>query len=395
MIELLVFLLTLSVLVLIHEAGHYFAARKFNIKVEEFGFGFPPRAWGKKIGETIYSINWLPIGGFVKLYGEDEVGSGKLKLDDSHTKVKDKKRAFFAHSWQERAIVVVAGVVMNILLAIIIFYAYMFVSGFKAELPYLGDFKFFLANQKNELKGIIISQVSDNSPAKTAGLTNCTQDSCLKITKVNGKSFTTSDQFINYINDNKGKEISLSLLEYPSQKTSEVSLTPRANPPQGEGAMGIAFNIEEAVIVSYDTPVQKVFSGAIHPVNVMVYQFDVLGKLISYSFQEKDATALSSAVSGPVGIYNVFGIIGQIPDTKEKILQFLNLAGILSASLAFFNILPIPALDGGRLMFILVEGITKKKVNPKIEAYAHAVGMAVLLTLIALITFKDISQLFK
>src|SRR3982751_1732887 len=114
-LTLFVFLILLSILVLIHELGHYLVARKLNIKVEEFGFGFPPRAWGKKIGETIYSVNWLPIGGFVKLYGEDEAGGGSIKLNKAE-KLPDEKRAFYSRPVYQRALVVVAGVVMNVLL---------------------------------------------------------------------------------------------------------------------------------------------------------------------------------------------------------------------------------------------------------------------------------------
>src|SRR3989344_1907794 len=116
LLTILVFIIILSVLVLVHELGHFLVAKKLGIKVEEFGFGFPPRVWGKKIGETIYSINWLPIGGFVKLYGEDEAGGGSLKLKDPTEKIADLKRAFFARPVRQRAIVVVAGVVMNALL---------------------------------------------------------------------------------------------------------------------------------------------------------------------------------------------------------------------------------------------------------------------------------------
>src|SRR5687767_11375126 len=149
----LVFLLILSVLVLIHEAGHYFVAKKFGIKVEEVGFGLPPRLWGMKKGETIYSLNWLPIGGFVKLYGEDEAGAGRIaptkhEKEKEHDKNKDHSRAYYDRSIAQRAAVVIAGVVMNTLLAIVIFYAYMFVSGFKAELPLYGNHNFFLANQQ-------------------------------------------------------------------------------------------------------------------------------------------------------------------------------------------------------------------------------------------------------
>jgi len=148
-ITILVFLLILSVLVLIHEAGHFFVARKFGIKVEEFGFGFPPRLFGKKIGETIYSINWLPIGGFVKLYGEDESGGGRIRIKDEGLRIKDKKRAFFAKTAWQRAVVIVAGVAMNSILAAIIFYIFLGISGFKTDLPLLSEYKFFGVNQTN------------------------------------------------------------------------------------------------------------------------------------------------------------------------------------------------------------------------------------------------------
>ena len=125
----------------------------------------------------------------------------------------------------------------------------------------------------------------------------------------------------------------------------------------------------------------------------MIYQIDVVGKLIKVSFERKTTEPLSQGVAGPVGIASVTGSILQIPDLKEKILGLLNLAGLLSISLAFFNILPIPALDGGRLFFILIEAVTGKKINQKAESLIHTVGMALLLILMALITFKDIKNL--
>src|SRR5215210_2993472 len=103
LITALVFLIILSLLVLIHEAGHFFVAKKLGIKVEEFGYGLPPRAWGKKVGETLYSINWLPFGGFVKLYGEDEAGSGSVKVEKKELPTKDVERAFFSRSVPQRA----------------------------------------------------------------------------------------------------------------------------------------------------------------------------------------------------------------------------------------------------------------------------------------------------
>lgn len=382
----LVFLLVLSVLVLIHEWGHFFAARKFGIKVEEFGFGIPPRAWGKKIGETIYSINWLPIGGFVKLYGEDEAGSGSVKVPKGKLPTKELDRAFFSKPVWQRAIVVVAGVVMNALLAFFIYYVFLGVSNFKAEVPLLNDHKFFGVNQVNKIDPTV-TLVSPNSPAEQSGMREFS-----KIQKINGSDVKDVDSFQKIISEQKGKEVTIQLFDLKKKETYTVSVTPRVNPPKDQGALGIGFGIPVAEL-SYETPTQKLFSGIVHPVNLMVYNFDILGDLIGFSVRERDARPLGEAVSGPVGIASLVGDILGLP-AAEAAKQLLNLAGILSISLAFFNILPIPALDGGRLFFILFEGVTGKKVSPRIEGYAHTIGMAVLLTLILLITFKDIFQLF-
>ncbi|MDP2638538.1 MAG: site-2 protease family protein [Candidatus Levybacteria bacterium] len=389
LITILVFLLILSVLVLIHEAGHFFVARKFGIKVEEFGFGFPPRLFGKKIGETIYSINWLPIGGFVKLYGEDEAGAGKIAISDKRKAIsKDRNRAFFAKTAWQRAAVIIAGVVMNVILAAVIFYVFLGLSGFKTNLPLLSDYKFFGANQtvKNE---VVISAVAKNSPAEKQGLKTLT-----KIISVNGGKITSSEEFIEIINSNKGKEIEIVWSNLQTNEVNKTKVTPRISPPKDEGALGVGlFSMSEAII-SYETPVQKIFSGVVHPINLMAYNLDVMGRLVKVSFEKKTTEPLSQGVSGPVGIASITGSILEIQNVKEKALQLLNLAGILSISLAFFNILPIPALDGGRLFFILIEAVSGRKVNQRIESLAHTIGMIILLSLMVLITFKDIGKLF-
>lgn len=393
-------LLILSILVLIHEFGHFITAKKLGIKVEEFGFGFPPMLWGKKIGETLYSINWLPIGGFVKLYGEDEAGAGRVNLKQANkghetTVAEDEKRAFFARSVGQRATVVVAGVIMNALLAFIIYYAFMGLAGFRTELPLLNNHKFFGVNQSNKLSGAIISKVVSGSPAEKAGLAGCTQKVCESIVTVNGKKPENSDEFIAFIKANSGKKVSLLLQDVTSRKERYVEVVPRLNPPKGQGALGVEFNMIEMVVLNYQTLVQKVLSGIIHPLNLMSYNFDVMRMLISQSIKSRDISAVSNGVSGPAGIIRVGGAINEIQNIKERVMQFLNLAGLLSISLAIFNILPIPALDGGRLFFILIEGLIGKKVSPRIEGLIHTAGMAVLLTLVLLVTFKDILQFFK
>lgn len=386
----IVFLVILSVLVLIHEYGHFWVAKKLKIKVEEFAFGFPPRAFTIKKGETEYSINWLPIGGYVKLYGEDEAGGGKIKLHDktvSPSKVSDYHRTFIGRPPWERALVSVAGVVMNALLAIAIYYAYLGIAGFKAELPLFGEHKFFLVNQQ-EKADVVVSSIAKNSPAEKIGITAFS-----KIVAVNGQQITNTKQFVSIINNNKGKEITIAWKNLQSNKEYTGTAIPRVSPPKGEGALGVAFVLLNSVTISYDTTVQKIFSGPIHTANLLAYNVDVLSQLVQTALKEKSAAPLGQGVSGPVGIFNLVGSIVQIPDLKERVLQVLNLAGLLSISLALFNILPIPALDGGRLFFIIIEWITGRRVNQKIEGYIHTIGMIMLLMLIALITIQDFRRL--
>lgn len=388
----LVFLLLLSVLVLIHEAGHYFTAKKFGIKVEEFGFGLPPRLWGKKMGETIYSLNWLPIGGFVKLYGEDDAGAGRIGVvkDKQHEDTTHKDpvhRAFFSRPAWQRACVVVAGVIMNTILAIVIYYVFLFVSNFHTALPLLANYHFFGANQTNV---IAVTEVSKDSPAAQAGISTSSE-----IISVNGEKIADISMFLRFIKSNVGKAV---YLEWQDVKTGEKKagvVVPRVHPPKGQGALGIAYLPVATVVLSYDTPVQKIFSGISHPTNLMVYQLVVLKSLVVDAFKEKTVVKLSESVSGPVGIFQVVGVIVHIPEVRERFLQILNLAGILSISLAFFNVLPIPGLDGGRLFFIVVEMLTGYKADEKVEGYTHAVGMALLIALILLVTIKDVLQLFK
>lgn len=393
LLTIIVFLLILTVLVLIHEAGHYFVAKKFGIKVEEFGFGFPltPALWQKQKGETVYSFYPVLIGGFVKLYGEDEAGGGKVSLptknDELKTKNKDHEhRAFYSRSLGQRITVVVAGVVMNALLAVAIYYVFLAMGNFQAQLPLIGTFHFFGVDQKVTTQ-VVISEVEKNSPADKAGITPFST-----IESLNGQPTGQINAFAQTIKNSAGKPIVISWQDEKTEKNHTATVIPRLHPPKNQGALGIAFYPEKTVNLAYATPLQKLFSGFVHPANLMAYNFYALGYLIHISVQERNITPVSEGVSGPVGIGYVVGSIIQIPNVSERISQLLNLIGLLSISLAFFNVLPIPGLDGGRLFFLLIEAVTHKKVDPKIEGYIHAVGMAFLLLLLFLVTVKDINQ---
>jgi len=365
-------------------------AKKFGIKVEEFGFGFPltPALWQKQKGETIYSFYPVLIGGFVKLYGEDEAGGGKISDKEQKVAKEDEKRAFYSHPIGQRIIIVVAGVVMNALLAVVIYYVFLAMGNFQTQLPLIGNFHFFGVDQKVTTQ-VVISEVEKNSPADKAGITPFST-----IEDLNGKPIGQLDTFAQNIKNHAGKPMAITWQDEKTNKNHTATVIPRLHPPKNQGALGVAFYPVNTVTLAYVTPIQKLFSGFVHPANLMMYNFAALGYLIHISIQEKNIAPVSEGVSGPVGIGYVVGSIIQIPNVSERISQLLNLIGLLSISLAFFNVLPIPGLDGGRLFFLLIEAVTRKKVDPKIEGYIHAVGMAFLLLLLLLVTVKDINQFF-
>ncbi len=391
-LTILVFILLLSLLVLIHEFGHFIVAKKLGIKVEEFGWGFPPRVWGIKKGETVYSINLLPIGGFVKLYGEDDAGGGKVgSAKVSGAGSKDIKRAYFARPAWQRFAVVVAGVVMNILLAFVLFYAYLAATNFKTILPLVTDYTFSNVTQTN-YQGVIIQSISPNSPAEKIGMQAPAQ-----VINLNGEKVGSLETFIKEINDNKGKEITLTWKELRTGEVYTNSVVPRENPPEHEGALGIGLDYIPMPIAAleYETPVQKAFSGITYSYDLVVYQVLAMRDMVGKSVAEKNIQPVSDNVAGPVGLFMLVDQLLSINNLKVVVLQTLNFAGLLSLSLAFFNILPIPALDGGRLFFIIIEMVSRRKINPRFESMAHAIGFAMLMGLIILILFSDIAKFFR
>jgi regulator of sigma E protease len=356
-ITILVFIVMLSVLVLIHEFGHFFAAKRFGIKVEEFGFGFPPKLFGKKRGETEYTFNALPIGGFVKLYGEDEAGKGKVSGTKQVTK--DLDRAFFAKPIWQRIVVVTAGVIMNFLLAVVI-----------------ATYLFSTQGIPKDTGSVIVSQVVEGSPADTAGI----QEGDV-IKSIDSKTISDTQSLITVTNEYKGEKVNLVAQRGEEQIT--FILTPRENPPEGEGAMGIAID-QNIIYQTYPFPLSILYAtrqAAADSLLVVKGFADVI-KTIATSL------TIPEGVAGPVGMAQLTGEFVQIGPNAVLALVYM-----LSLSLAVLNILPIPALDGGRLMFLIIELVTRRRVNPKYEAYAHMVGIILLLTFLAFISFKDIGRI--
>ncbi len=361
LITLLAFVIILSVLVLIHELGHFIVAKKLGIKVEEFGVGFPPRAFGKKIGETVYSINWLPIGGFVKLYGEDSAGGGKVgKQSLADNGQEDIKRAFYARPLWQRMAVVTAGVIMNFLLAVVLI-SFLFSS---QGVPLPSD-------------NVIVSGVSKNSPAEMVGIQN--DD---KILKINDREIKKTDVFIEETKKLRGTEVTLLVLR--GDKEFTVKLTPRVNPPKNEGAMGVSItNIVVKKYTWYEAPIY----GTIEAGKFSWLILSGLGDMVVDLFT---GGVKPESVAGPIGVAQLTG-----EAVRAGWFAVLWFVALLSLNLAVLNIMPIPALDGGRFFFMIIELVTRRKVNAKYEGYAHAAGLVVLLGLMVIITLLDLSRLVQ
>jgi regulator of sigma E protease len=365
-----VFFLVLSVLVLIHELGHYLVARIIGVKVEEFGFGLPPKLFGKKFkwAENEWSINWLPIGGFVRLAGEDELGES---IEESKKKYTGKQiqKFFWARTKLERAAILVAGVTMNFLLAVGIT-SYLITRGLTEPAP-----------------RVKIEDVLPNTPAQAAGLKIGDSVSSIEYRRADGTTeyiqTRIPEELVKATRAHLGEEITLVLLRDGNQM--RLNVTPRKEFPEGEGPMGIkiGFDVRTIKYPWYQAPFYAL------TLNLQRARDMVIG-LATLPAKALSGQKVRDEVAGPIGIAQVTGQAARIGTDAV-----LNLTSILSLSLALLNILPIPALDGGRLLFILIEAVLRKPVHPSWERNAHQIGMLMLLLFIALVTLNDISRIAR
>ncbi|MBI2098347.1 MAG: site-2 protease family protein [Candidatus Wildermuthbacteria bacterium] len=349
-------LLSIGILVILHELGHFFAAKKFGIKVEEFGIGLPPRLFGKKYGETIYSVNALPIGGFVRMEGEE-------KRSDSPDSFSKKPL------WQ-RFCVVAAGVVVFWVVAVVIFTLLGATTGIPTA---LNDEQEDVINPHVRVIGI-----AADSPAASAGLK--IGDT---ITYVAGQAVSTVREVQELSAAHTGEEVLLNVQR--GEKTLELSLVPRETPPAGEGPIGIALTRAGFVRYAwYEAPWQ----GLVRTWHITTSIFATFGTLISQVTGGKGLPA-GTQVSGPVGVVDLLK-----NSLALGVSSFLSFVAIISVYLAIFNTLPIPALDGGRMFFLLLEGIRRKPLSEKLEQRLILISFLVLIPFILWVTVNDIRRLF-
>lgn len=353
MTTLLLFLAVLSLLVFVHELGHFVVARLMGMKVEEFGFGFPPRFWGVKRGGTTYSINWIPLGGFVKIKGE----SGEESQDDDSFASKK--------AWQ-RFLVLIAGVTMNLVLA-----SALFSIGYMVGLPGIVH-EDLAGNARVSEQEITVMQVVDGSPAAVAGVVSGDT-----IISLDGQTFEFDTQARDYFGEHgtqgvemvvEGADGSMRTLSVTSEYLESVETT------------GVGLGFISTGLIAYP------FFSAIGQGIYTTYQFTIeilkaFGGLIRDLIVSQEVAV---DLSGPVGIAVMTGQVAAM-----GMVYLLQFAAVLSINLAIINILPFPALDGGRILFLIIEKIRGRAVNQKIEVAIHNLGFMLLMAIVVIVTYKD------
>jgi len=358
-LTIIVFLIVLGLLVIVHEFGHFIIAKKTGVKVEEFAVGFPPRIYSKKRGETQYSINAIPLGGYVKMLGELE-----------HSK---DKRAFENQKPVVRFWISIAGVTMNIILAWLLL-----TIGFAVGMSPIVSDPASIPGKKLSSE-IILADVVKDSPADKAGIQagdialSATSDGVLT-------EFSTLDQFDQYNTDHKSKVVIYGLKRNDELVTKTATLS-----DDSDSQIGVAI-IEKAEI---RVPWYKAPYVALRETyRIAQLTFEFLWAFIAKLFTHGQFV---EGVGGPVAIYTYTGLA-----LKAGVMVLLQFVALLSINLALINILPFPALDGGRIVFIILERFYGKKVvKEHIENIIHNIGFGLLIIFILAITYKDILKLFQ
>ncbi len=342
LLTIVVGILVLSVLILAHELGHFILAKATHCWVEEFGIGFPPRLYGKKIGDTIYSINWIPFGGFNKISGEIDPAA---------------PRALASRKYWVRILVLSGGILMNLLLPFVLMaVAYM--------VPH------------DVVKGeVIIQEVAVGSPAEVAGIQ--VGDTILMVNDVPVDSYGT---FSREVQLNLGAEISIEV-QHTDATLETVHLVPRWKPPEGEGSIGVTSNMTNTVITSESLPFWRAIpEGATSVWDALVLYKNGIIQMVT--------GAVPFTPSGPVGIVQVAGEVAH-----AGVSPVLELTAFISIAIAVTQLIPFPALDGSHLLFIVIEWLRRgKRVSPKAQNIIHSTGFIVLLVIMVLITYQDIAR---
>ncbi|HVT74986.1 MAG TPA: site-2 protease family protein [Candidatus Paceibacterota bacterium] len=364
---IITFFIILAVLVLIHEFGHFYAAKRAGVRVDEFGLGFPPRIWGFKKGETLYSINWIPFGGFVKIFGEnyeesvDAAASGASVVDP---------RSFVAKPRWIQCVILAAGIAMNVLFAWVLFsVAYMsgMTSGVSEhDAKYIRD------------AHVIILDALPNSAAARGGLKE--GDNVIAYRAGGATTSVESPATIQAITKQSGgKPITFEVDRLGARDFVTVT-------PDRTSDGGYAIGVSMDVVGKADLPFYLAFwEGAKLTGRLFVNIFTgIFGLIRDALLGQADVSQLS----GPVGIARLVG-----DASKLGFAYLMSFTAFISLNLAALNLIPFPALDGGRIIFVIVEAVRRKPISPKIANAVNAVGFGLLIVFMLFITYKDIAKI--
>lgn len=352
--SILLFLIVLSVLVLVHEAGHFFTARWIGAEVEEFGVGFPPRAWSRVKNGIRYSINWIPLGGFVKIRGE----SGEHRHDP---------RSFSSKPAWKRLIVLSAGVAMNFVLA-----AVLLSVGYGIGLPQVVDGQTSPAATVRE-EAISIVNVAEGSAAAAAGLQLGDE-----LVSIDGVMFASAEDARAYIQAHVDGSMEVVVKRGDDYVAQTLTATELA---AADGAKVLGIGLIKSGIVSYPwylAPIEGVKATVWITKEIVIAFVDLLGNLI---VRQEVAVDLA----GPVGIAVMTGEVARL-----GIAHLIQFTALLSINLAVINFIPFPALDGGRALFVVIEKLIGRPVKASVEASIHNIGFALLMILVILVTYRDL-----
>jgi regulator of sigma E protease len=362
-IDFIIFAFVLGVVVFIHELGHFWAAKKSGVLVEEFGVGFPPKIWKKKIGETEYFIGAIPFGGMTRIYGMDEMNEEKDKNN----------RGYEGKGIGAKLLICGGGVIMNIIFAAVIFYFLVIGSGFQVVQPlFYSEYKFPFGNQENH---VMMGNIEQGSPADLAGIKKYDV-----VVSINGQSMDSADELISIVSENKGKEISIGLID-----GQELKVVPRIETSETQGALGV--QLRDTAVLKYNSIPEKILVGFLHTWNITDYSFSALGKIFSYSVKEGSINPLASSLTGPVGIFAITKL------TAERgIYEIFNLIAILSVALGVSNLLPIPAMDGAKIIYTGLQATNKRVFSKELQIRIETFGALFLIFLAIVMVFKDFIQ---
>lgn len=362
--SIIIFIIVLGVLIFVHELGHFLVAKKSGIRVDEFAIGFPPRIFSFKKGGTTYALNLIPFGGYVKIYGENA---------EDESVDPNAKDSFVNKSPWIQAAVLVAGVTFNV-----IFAWFLFLIVLMAGSPTIVD-----QTNREYIKDpkVTITNIYENSPAQKAGLK--VGDS---ISSIKNKDISFSDSQITVQRVQDTISSSDGVVKFNIQRNNqdmEISIDPESGIIGDKQAIGVS--LEE--IGTYSLPIHKAFvqsfvmtGNAIHLIAVNLVSF--LGKAVI-------GQASLDEVSGPVGIV---GIVGEA--ASFGFIYLLSFTAFISINLAVLNVLPLPALDGGRLVIVFIESIIKRKLKPNVVNWVNGLGFLFLILLMVIITINDLIKIF-